>query len=73
MIELRYGLDGNTAATLGEIGGRLGITRERVRQIENEALTRLNTLPEAQRLRNEPWLNPPTSQPPNPKARRPTP
>ena len=61
MIVLRYGLDGNTALTLSEIGERLGITRERVRQIEKEALTRLNSLPEAQCLRSEPWLSPPTA------------
>ena len=58
MIELRYGLDGATAATLGEIGGRIGITRERVRQIEKEALAILNTLPEAECLRSEPSLSP---------------
>ncbi len=41
VIVLRYGLDEADPRTLGEIGKRLGITRERVRQIEVEALGRL--------------------------------
>ena len=44
---LRYGLGaGNEPKTLEEIGRRLGLTRERVRQIEGEALKRLATLHE---------------------------
>ncbi len=46
VIVLRYGLDKADPRTLGEIGRRLGITRERVRQIEVEALGRLATLQE---------------------------
>ncbi len=46
VIILRYGLDESDPRTLGEIGRRLGITRERVRQIEVEALGRLATLQE---------------------------
>jgi RNA polymerase primary sigma factor len=41
ILRLRYGLDGAPPLTLREIGDRLGITRERVRQIQNEALDRL--------------------------------
>jgi len=41
VIVLRYGLDKAEPRTLGEIGRSLGITRERVRQIEVEALGRL--------------------------------
>jgi RNA polymerase primary sigma factor len=41
VIVLRYGLDEADPRTLGEIGRCLGITRERVRQIEVEALNRL--------------------------------
>jgi RNA polymerase primary sigma factor len=46
VIVLRYGLDEADPRTLGEIGRRLGITRERVRQIEVEALGRLAALSE---------------------------
>jgi RNA polymerase primary sigma factor len=46
VIILRYGLDHADPRTLGEIGSRLGITRERVRQIEVEALGRLASLKE---------------------------
>jgi RNA polymerase primary sigma factor len=46
VIVLRYGLDESDPRTLGEIGRRLGITRERVRQIEVEALGRLATFQE---------------------------
>ena len=43
---LRYGLGDAEPKTLEEIGRRLGLTRERVRQIEVEALKRLATLHE---------------------------
>ncbi len=46
VIVLRYGLDQTDPRTLEEIGQRLGITRERVRQIEVEALNRLASLHE---------------------------
>jgi DNA-directed RNA polymerase sigma subunit (sigma70/sigma32) len=45
---LRYGLDDSEPKTLEEIGRRLGLTRERVRQIELESLRRLSTLREMQ-------------------------
>ncbi len=51
VIELRFGLDGGEPQTLEEIGRALGVTRERVRQIENNALKTLASLPEAQGLR----------------------
>ena len=41
VLRLRYGLDDAEPATLEEIGRRLGLTRERVRQIELETLKRL--------------------------------
>lgn len=41
IIKLRFGLEGGEPMTLKEIGGVLGITRERVRQIESETLASL--------------------------------
>jgi RNA polymerase primary sigma factor len=46
VLILRYGLDDAEPKTLEEIGRRLGLTRERVRQIENDALRRLARLRE---------------------------
>jgi RNA polymerase primary sigma factor len=41
VLRLRFGLEGDEALTLEEIGDRLGLTRERVRQIEKQALAEL--------------------------------
>jgi RNA polymerase primary sigma factor len=51
VIEMRYGLKGHQARTLEEVGRAFGVTRERIRQIENNTLKKLELLPEAQRLR----------------------
>jgi len=41
VIERRYGLNGHDVATLEELAGEIGVTRERVRQIQAEALEKL--------------------------------
>jgi RNA polymerase primary sigma factor len=52
VIELRYGLTGEPPRTLEEVGRAFGVTRERIRQIENNTLKKLELLPEAQGLRD---------------------
>jgi RNA polymerase primary sigma factor len=52
VIELRYGLDGSQPYTLEEVGRAFGVTRERIRQIENNTLKKLESLPEAQGLKD---------------------
>jgi len=51
VIEMRYGITGGRVRTLDEVGQAFNITRERVRQIESRTLKKLQTLPEAQELR----------------------
>ncbi len=41
VLRLHYGLDGRRPLTLRQIGEKLGLTRERIRQIQRDALTRL--------------------------------
>jgi RNA polymerase primary sigma factor len=50
VLLLRYGLYGSEPKTLDEIGRRLGVSRERVRQLETSALKRLARLREAESL-----------------------
>ena len=54
VLELRYGLGGETPQTLDELGRTFNVTRERIRQIENQSLKKLQHLPQTQRLRDEP-------------------
>jgi RNA polymerase primary sigma factor len=44
VLELRFGLNGQTPKTLEEVGVELGVTRERVRQLESRALRELQTV-----------------------------
>jgi RNA polymerase primary sigma factor len=48
VLKLRFGIDCDEPMTLQEIGERLGLTRERIRQIENKAM---NKLAKSQKLR----------------------
>ena len=50
VIEMRFGLTGDRPRTLEEVGRAFNVTRERIRQIENTTLKKLETLPEAQSL-----------------------
>ena len=49
VIEMRFGLTGERPYTLEEVGRAFNVTRERIRQIENHTLKKLEALPEAQR------------------------
>ena len=51
VLELRYGLDGEQPKTLDEVGRTFNVTRERIRQIENQCLKKLRALADAAKLR----------------------
>ncbi|HEV7649924.1 MAG TPA: sigma-70 family RNA polymerase sigma factor [Actinophytocola sp.] len=51
VIRLRYGLDDGQPHTLDQIGKRFGLSRERVRQIEREVMSKLRQGDRAERLR----------------------
>jgi RNA polymerase primary sigma factor len=51
VLELRYGLNGEHPRTLDEVGRAFNVTRERIRQIENQSLKKLRALAESQKLR----------------------
>jgi RNA polymerase primary sigma factor len=42
VLTMRFGLDGSEPLTLKQIGKQLGLTRERIRQIQRSALEKLN-------------------------------
>ena len=54
VLELRYGLDGKHPRTLDEVGRNFNVTRERIRQIENQSLKKLHDLHEIRKLREPP-------------------
>jgi len=51
VLELRYGLNGEQPRTLDEVGRTFQVTRERIRQIENQSLKKLRALSDSQKLR----------------------
>jgi RNA polymerase primary sigma factor len=52
VLELRFGLDGEPPRTLDEVGLTFNVTRERIRQIENQSLERLRPLADVAKLRD---------------------
>ena len=52
VLQLRFGLTDGRSHTLKEVGEKFGVTRERIRQIETEALARLRSPARARRLRD---------------------
>ncbi len=50
VLELRFGLDGRPPRTLDEVGRTFDVTRERIRQIENQSLKKLRGLADAAKL-----------------------
>jgi RNA polymerase primary sigma factor len=52
VLELRYGLDGEQPRTLDEVGRAFNVTRERIRQIENQGLKKLRALALAAQMRD---------------------
>jgi len=53
VLEMRYGLNDEQPRTLDEVGRAFNVTRERIRQIENQSLKKLRALGESQKLRDE--------------------
>ena len=53
VLELQYGLGGEHPCTLEEVGRTFNVTGERVRQIENQRLRKLQNLGDAQKLRDD--------------------
>jgi RNA polymerase primary sigma factor len=53
ILELRYGLGGETPLTLEELGRRFNVTRERIRQLEHQSMQKLQGLAKSEALAQE--------------------
>jgi RNA polymerase primary sigma factor len=52
VLELRYGLNGEHPRTLDEVGRTFNVTRERIRQIENQSLKKLRAMADSGKLKD---------------------
>jgi RNA polymerase primary sigma factor len=52
VLELRYGLNGEHPRTLDEVGRTFNVTRERIRQIENQSLKKLRAMADSNKLKD---------------------
>ena len=69
MLELRYGLDGEHPRTLDEVGRTFNVTRERIRQIENQSLKKLaDASPRRRSCATSPSRRPRPRRPSSPQA-----
>jgi len=57
VVERRFGLHGHERATLEQVGAQIGVTRERVRQIQMDALARLRSIMESHGLSQDSLLD----------------
>jgi RNA polymerase nonessential primary-like sigma factor len=57
VVERRFGLHGHERATLEQVGEQIGVTRERVRQIQMDALSRLRSIMESHGLSQDTLLD----------------
>jgi len=57
IIRYRFGLDGGPERTLEEVGAKFGVTRERIRQIQNSALSKLRKMMEKRDAIRDPELD----------------
>ena len=53
VLELRYGFNGGYPRTLDEVGRRFNVSRERIRQIENQGLRKLEMFARAEKLNRD--------------------
>ena len=57
IIKMRYGIGGDEPKTLDEIGKKLGLSRERIRQVEKKALSKLRKSFQIDKYMNKEQMN----------------